>query len=614
MDNEKQRTVALAGNPNVGKSTVFNALTGMRQHTGNWPGKTVSGAVGTVHTSVGDISLVDVPGAYSLSARSPEEEIARDYICGRSGIGERKAPDAVICVCDACCLERNLLLTLQIMKLHRRVIVCVNLCDEAEKRGITVDFSCLEKRLGVPVVPCAARYGVGLEELTAALSKILMLDDNALPPKFDCADIPITAAELSRECVNEVGDPRVLDRRLDRIFAGKFSAIPVSLFLLAAVFFITLRAATPLSDALSFILGYAEAFAVKACDLLRLPDIVSSAICDGILCVLFRVISVMLPPMAIFFPLFTLLEDFGYLPRVAYTFDNCFCKCGACGKQALTLMMGFGCNAAGVTGCRIIDSERERLIAIITNSFVPCNGRFPVISALLIILCTNLGRGSFFHSALMCSLTLCGIILSLVVSRFLSRTLLHGTSSSFTLELPPYRAPQIGHVIIRSLFDRTVFVLARAAAVAAPAGLIIWALGNISFGGESLLSCFTALLDPIGHLAGMDGVMMCAFILSLPASEIILPLMIMGYECGGTMAPMMSTASLSDFFISHGWSSVTAICAVIFTLVHWPCSTTVITIYKETHSIKWTAAAVLIPTVIGYSICVAVNAVSHIFF
>ena len=688
MDNTEKYTVALAGNPNVGKSTVFNALTGLRQHTGNWPGKTVAGAVGTVATRIGDVLLVDVPGTYSLEAHSPEEEVARDYICGTQGVGpdgmgERRAPDAVICVCDACCLERNLILAMQIMERGLPVLLCVNLCDEAEARGINVDFERLSERLGVPVVACAAPLGTGLDELRLTVADLLeevkhsgsrggvvrrgcrcevcdaerLCGDSCTDGGFcdadrtaagcdagcsdgsacisftdvghsaQCAsdrtccrivsrkfpDISSAASDIASECVTECGDPRRRDRRLDRIFTGRVTAMPVTALLLALVFFITLRGATPLSDFLTWLLGYVELGARQLFTSMHLPQAVTSALCDGVLRVLCWVVAVMLPPMAIFFPLFTILEDSGYLPRVAYNFDRCFHSCGACGKQALTTMMGFGCNAAGVTGCRIIDSPRERIIAIITNSFVPCNGRFPVISALLAILTAGLAAGGTLRCVLMCAVIVFGLVLTLAVSFVLSRTVLRGVPSSFTLELPPYRRPRIGEVIVRSVLDRTVFVLGRAAAVAAPAGLVIWLLGNVTIGGATLFSHITAALDPIGRAAGMDGVMMCAFVLAIPASEIILPLMIMGYCSGGVIAPLTGLGELPGFFASHGWSRTTAVCAVVFTLIHWPCSTTIITAYRETGSVKWTAATALIPTVIGYVLCVLINAVSGIF-
>lgn len=618
LTDNTQYTVALAGNPNVGKSTVFNALTGMRQHTGNWPGKTVAGALGTFDTSVGKITLVDVPGTYSLTAHSAEEEVARDYICG-SATGEegsddfRPSPDAVIIVCDACCLERNLILALQIMHTGTPSMLCINLMDEAASRGISVDTELLETELNVPCVPCAARQGEGLDKLTERLPEILTDGKKhtakAVPNDREMREIVTKAELLAKKCTDIPVGANSRDRILDRIFTGKLTAFPIMTLLLAVVFFITLKGATPISDALSALLGYTEEGIRSLLEMIHVPQIIVSALCDGVLRVLCWVVAVMLPPMAIFFPLFTLLEDLGYLPRVAYNFDRCFKKCGACGKQALTIMMGFGCNAAGVTGCRIIDSPRERLIAMITNSFVPCNGRFPVLAALISVFAVG---GALFQSFVMSSLIVLGIVLTLAVSFLLSKTLLRGTPSSFTLELPPYRAPRIGEVIVRSVFDRTLFVLGRAAAVAAPAGLLIWILGNININDTSLLAYITGFLEPVGRLAGMDGVIMCAFILALPAAEIIVPLMMLGYSAGGNLAPVQSLSEMADIFCANGWTNITVICALIFTLVHWPCSTTIITVKRETGSVFWAALSVVIPTLIGYALCVAVNLISKL--
>ncbi|MCQ2456673.1 MAG: ferrous iron transporter B [Clostridia bacterium] len=605
MSTDKNFTVALAGNPNVGKSTVFNALTGMHQHTGNWPGKTVAGALGTFTVPAGRVTLVDLPGTYSLASHSPEEEVARKYICGESAGGGRLPPDAVIVVCDACCLERNLILALQVMNTGVPTVVCVNLMDEAGSRGITVDTDKLASLLGVPTVPCAARQGVGLEGLKEVLSKVL-----SSPVLRETREIdPVSEASLiAASCSERPADAASRDRRLDRILTGKFTAFPIMALLLAVVFFITLKGAGPLSDGLSFVLSHVENFVRGALIAVGVPESVTSAVCDGALRVLFWVVSVMLPPMAIFFPTFTFLEDLGYLPRVAYNLDGCFKKCGACGKQALTMMMGFGCNAAGVTGCRIIDSPRERLVAILTNGFVPCNGRFPVMAALISVLCALSGvKSGIFPTAVMCAAVALGITLTFAVSLLLSETVLRGEPSSFTLELPPYRAPRVGEVIVRSVFDRTLFVLGRAAAVAAPAGLVIWALGRVKIDSVPILEYLTSALDPIGRLAGMDGVILTAFMLALPAAEITLPLMMLGYASGGVISPVRSLGVLPAIFSANGWTAKTAVCVLIFTLVHWPCSTTIITVRRETGSVRWTLAAALIPTFIGYALCVLVN-------
>ncbi len=380
MDDKTAFTVALAGNPNVGKSTVFNALTGLRQHTGNWPGKTVERKSGTFTVSGFKITLVDVPGTYSLEAKSPEEALAAEYL---TGVGD-SSPDGVIAVCDACCLERGLDFAMKLREKCPRLLVCVNMMDEAARRGISVDCEKLTGLLGVPAVGTAAGTGEGLDGLKEALYSLLTTEAEYGKPN-------LTPREICRLTVTVTGDTEAKDRRLDRIFTGRYTAYPVAALLLGLVFFITLRGATPLSDGLSYLFGYLENGVRRLLEQTLLPQTITSLICDGILRVLFWVVAVMLPPMAIFFPLFTLIEDFGYLPRVAYNFDSSFRRCGSCGKQSLTMMMGLGCNAVGVMGCRIIDSPRERLIAQLTNAFVPCNGRLPVLSVFLTVAARGTG-------------------------------------------------------------------------------------------------------------------------------------------------------------------------------------------------------------------------------
>jgi len=474
----KEIKIALAGNPNVGKSTVFNALTGLHQHTGNWPGKTVELKSGNFSYEEYDITLVDVPGTYSMEAHSVEEEVTRDYISSGDS-------SAVVVVCDGCLLERNLILVLQVMEICSNVIVCVNLMDEAEKKGIEVDTRRLSKILNCPVIPCAARQNVGLDELKRAMIQCIDKDSEAeainewqccekgCAGKCCCGcdgvsqcgvkecgrgaahDRGISAIDLhglskaeaaekiAAECVTFKGDPMERDRFLDRIFTGKYTAYPVMGLLLVLVFYITICGAGYFSDAISFVLGKVNVWIFGMLSPI-MPSWLTSLLCDGLIGTTFTVISVMFPPMAIFFPLFTLLEDSGYLPRAAYNIDRCFKCCGSCGKQSLTMMMGFGCNAAGVTGCRIIDSPRERLIAIITNSLVPCNGRFPIILSLIAILAANTYMGGSIFSALVMALIIVACTaITLAVSKLLSITLLKGEPSSFTLELPPYRRPRI---------------------------------------------------------------------------------------------------------------------------------------------------------------------------
>lgn len=683
------KVIALAGNPNVGKSTVFNCLTGMHQHTGNWPGKTVSTAFGEFEHDGEIYTLVDIPGTYSFLPHSKEEEVARDFLCFGN-------PDAVVVVCDGGNLERNLSLVLQAAEITDRLVVCVNLMDEAERKGITVDAKKMSAILGVPVIKTAAGKGIGIAQLTGAIASVcsgnaprpcriqytseingaleklqpaveqalvrekledkihsrwlslrILEDDISIYHKmqdeygfnpmenyevkyavdeqrkilrengFDNDKISsnivacqiINAESVYDDCVTLCGKDNgqdSLDRKLDKMFTGKRTGVFFMVLLMAAVFWLTIAGANYPSEWLSGLFGRGEEYLRKIFAQADAPHWLSGLLIDGVYCVLTWIVSVMLPPMAIFFPIFTLLEDSGYLPRVAFNLDDKFRRCNACGKQALTTCMGFGCNAVGVTGCRIIDSPRERLIAIITNSFVPCNGRFPMLTAIISMF--FLGSiaaplDSILSAVILTALILFGIGMTFAVSRVLSMTVLKGVPSSFTLELPPYRKPKIGSVIVRSMFDRTLFVLGRAAAVAAPAGAIIWLMANVSIGGQSLLAICSGLLDPLGQLMGMDGVILMAFILGFPANEIVIPLIIMCYMAEGRLVELNDLSALRELLVYNGWTLRTAICTMLFSLIHWPCSTTCITIYKETKSVKWTIAAILIPTIIGMLVC-----------
>ncbi len=598
---ESDLVIALAGNPNVGKSTVFNELTGMNQHTGNWPGKTVSNAAGYFeHTGQGFV-LVDIPGTYSLLPASPEEEVARDFLIS----GDY---DCVAVVCDATSLERNLALVLQIRAITPHIVVCVNLMDEARKKGITVDVEVLKKELGVEVVATEARSGKGLSLLCDALLRSSG-KSNEIVGDFS-EDFPTIASEIYHKAVSGGVGYTDREKRIDRIVTSRVFGFPIMLLGLALVFWLTIEGANYPSTYLSSLFSKLESPLYNFLTFLRLPEVVSNALTYGVFRVLSWVVSVMLPPMAIFFPLFTLLEDSGYLPRVAFNLDRAFLKCNACGKQSLTMCMGFGCNAAGVVGCRIIDSPRERLIAILTNSFVPCNGRFPALISIITIFFIGHGSGIFKSATaalILVFFVLLGIAMTFLISKLLSHTFCRGYASNFTLELPPYRRPQIVKVLIRSIFDRTLFVLGRAVAVAAPAGLVIWLMANITFGGETLLSHLSNLLDPFGRLLGLDGVILTAFILGFPANEIVLPLAIMAYSSGGVLTEISDLASVSSLLISNGWTRATAISFMLFSIFHWPCSTTLLTVKKETGSFLHTLLALLIPTLLGIILCALVN-------
>ncbi|WP_270811245.1 FeoB small GTPase domain-containing protein [Hungatella effluvii] len=814
---EDDKVIALAGNPNVGKSTVFNEMTGMNQHTGNWPGKTVANAQGYANDGEQGYVMVDIPGCYSLMAHSSEEEVARDFICFEN-------PDAVIVVCDATCLERNLNLVLQILEANRRAVVCVNLMDEAKKKSISIRFDVLEERLGVPVIGTAARSGKGLEQIYEGLKHVLDLNkrlesarnmevvegEYAEMEAVDVEDVELEAeaeveaeetenaeakmkieeagskeaevkesadvsptdvntedteaeaeakniaagdiearnmeaaeseAEKVKDIENEVRKtaekaadrrfdenpaPRILirypeyieaaiarltpvvkktagegvnirwlcarlldsnenlmeavrkylapvaeslevssllaeireewkergitqkrvsddmasvfvrkaeficrgavvyenqkydkkDRLLDRLFTSKATGFPIMFLILLGVFWLTITGANYPSEMLSNGLFWLEDRISELFLAVGMPVVLNDLLVHGVYRVLAWVISVMLPPMAIFFPLFTLLEDFGYLPRVAFNLDRCFKRCAACGKQALTMCMGFGCNAAGIIGCRIIDSPRERLIAMITNNFVPCNGRFPTMIAIITMFFVGSAAGAFssvLSAAILAGVIVLGVLMTLLISKILSATVLKGVPSSFTLELPPYRKPQIGKVIVRSIFDRTLFVLGRAIVVAAPAGLIIWLMANISVGDATLLAHCSGFLDPFAQVIGMDGVILLAFILGFPANEIVVPIIIMAYMAEGSLLDISDLSVLRDLLVSHGWTWITAVSTMLFSLMHWPCSTTCLTIKKETQSVKWTIASFLVPTVTGIVVCFLFTTIARAF-
>ena len=538
-------------------------------------------------------------------------------------------------VCDATCLERGLYLLSQAAGLleHReeagpmpQAVLCVNLCDEAEKKGIQIDFKALERSMGIPVSPCCGRTDRGLLPLKKLLASLtascpcacascsLSAPYGKLPSAFSPKDLAAQAVTYTKEHY------RKREERLDRILTGPFTGTAVMVLLLLGIFWLTITGANYPSSMLWDLFFSLEPRLAEAALSIGLPQWFIDMAVFGVYRVVAWIVSVMLPPMAIFFPLFTLLEDLGYLPRAAFNMDGAFHKCSACGKQCLTMAMGLGCNAAGVVGCRIIDSPRERLIAILTNSLMPCNGRFPLLLTMIALLGAGGGvwAGLPVESPVLSSLLtalvltlfiLAAILATLGASFLLSRTLLKGVPSSFTLELPPYRRPQPGKVIVRSIFDRTLFVLGRAVAVAAPAGLVIWLLANLTVGGESLLMHIAGFLDPLGALMGLDGIILMAFILGFPANEIVLPIILMAYLQSGVLAPMDDKTAILSLLSANGWTVKTAICMAVFSLFHWPCSTTCLTIKKETGSLKWTAVSILLPTGIGVLLCMLVNLV-----
>ena len=684
LKQRKGYTIALLGNPNVGKSTVFNELTGMNQHTGNWPGKTVELAKGHYTHRYRQNQMIDLPGTYSLLAHSSEEEVTRNYVCF-------EPCDVCLVICDATVLERNLNLVLQTMEITDHVVLVLNLMDEAKKKNNTIDTEKLAKLLKVRVVEMSARnhegfedvkeaieevgnrvsdtqgaavrYAKDLEQAIAAVADVMKtrrlntrftalklldpevdstlfyedienqeetraevekqiarLKDKDLYERFE--DIVVhalheRAREISEECIifnNASYQNR--DMRIDHVVTSKGWGLVWMVVLLSVIFWITISGANVPSEMLSGMFEDLQVWLHQLFASWSMNPYITSFIVDGVVKTCGWVISVMLPPMAIFFPMFTLLEDFGYLPRIAFNLDGFFQKACTCGKQALTMCMGFGCNAVGVSGARIIDSPRERLIAIITNTFVPCNGRFPTLISIITMFFAGVVAAPWnglLSTLLLTGVIVFGVILTFLTSRFLSKTLLKGVPSSFTLELPPYRRPQFGKVIVRSIFDRTLFVLGRAVSVAIPAGAIIWLLANIQVQDASLLQHISLFLDPFAHLMGLDGVILLAFLLGFPANEIVVPIMIMAYLANGSMTDIGDLAVLKELFVNNGWTWVTAICTLMFSLVHFPCATTLLTIHKETQSWKWTAVSFLLPTVLGILLCMGINLLAHIF-
>jgi len=425
-----------------------------------------------------------------------------------------------------------------------------------------------------------------------------------------------TSERITRDVVSYTSDDRVdLDRKIDNILTSRIWGFPIMFGILAVVFWVTITGANYPSAFLATQLFWLQDRLTELFLALNAPDWLHGFLVLGVYRALAWVVSVMLPPMAIFFPLFTLLEDAGYLPRVAFNLDRFFKKAGAHGKQALTMSMGFGCNAAGVIACRIIESPRERLIATLTNNFVPCNGRFPTIIALaglFVAGSVTATLGGVLATLGVAGLVVFGIAVTLLVSWLLSRTLLKGEPSSFTLELPPYRIPQVGQVLVRSVLDRTIFVLGRAVVIAAPAGGLVWVMANTAVGDTTVLAAAAGGLDSFARLMGLDGFILLAFILGLPANEIVLPILIMSYLSGGAMVEMESMADLHHLLVvQHGWTWLTGLCTVIFALCHWPCGTTLFTIQREQKNWRWTLLAAVIPAGIGIIICMTITTLTR---
>lgn len=690
--NKFNHVIALAGNPNTGKSTIFNALTGLKQHTGNWSGKTVTRAEGSFQYKESKYKIIDLPGTYSLMSTSEDEEVARDFIL----FGK---PDVTVVVVDAGRLERHLSLVIQIQEITSKVVVCLNLMDEAGRHGVEIDVRGLSRDLGVPVIPTSARNKEGIADLLLAIDQVatgkyvpehktikrisgesrkaagditndLLALDSGLPSASWIAmrliqqdksivkalqdgtlshtitpeniqpvlgkanlycnnlgtDYLDNVAEAIFSQVNQTVKSTVqsdeykrafrTDRTIDNIVTSRRYGFPVMLLLLGGILWLTIVGSNYPSEALSYLLLEKLYPLLKdGTELLHFPWWLSGLLVDGIYLATAWVVAVMLPPMAIFFPLFTLLEDFGYLPRVAFNLDRLFKGAGAHGKQALTMSMGFGCNAAGVVSTRIINSPREKLIAIITNNFSLCNGRWATQILMATIFVGALVPTYMAHTVstlAVVGIVILGIVFTFFTSWMLSRTMLKGQASFFTLELPPYRPPKIWQTVYTSLIDRTLIVLWRAVVFAAPAGAVIWLISNIIIADKSIALWTIEALDPIGVLLGLNGVILLAYIVAIPANEIVIPTvlmltaMVLGSTAIGEGAGVMfevSDGEIAAILHMAGWTTLTGVNLMLFSLLHNPCSTTIYTIYKETNSAKWTAVATFLPVFFGIAVC-----------
>ena len=573
----KKTVVALVGNPNVGKSTLFNSLTGLRQHTGNWPGKTVGVATGCITKGDRIFEFVDLPGTYGLSGGSEEEEIASQYITSEQA-------DWVVAVCDGTALERSLFLALQVRAMTSNFILCVSLMDEAERMGIRINEQKLSEFLAAPVLLTKA----GRKKDIATLLALLSGQPRGKMPPLE-ADPLVLARKITDQCVErQPGKPQAWRQKVDLILVSRTCGVGILLCLLMLLIWITVWGANIPSQLLEALLN--EGYDALQTILYWLPEGLQGVLLDGAYTTSARVLSVMLPPMAIFFPLFSLLEDVGYLPRMAFLLDGGMRRCGGCGKQALTMCMGLGCNAVGVTGCRIIQSPRERLLAILTNAMIPCNGRFPTL-----ILLASLAFGKWAPLAVGCMVVL-GVLGAMLTSGVLSKTALKHKNSHFLMEIPPLRRPRVGQILIRSLLDRTLKIAGRALAVAAPAGVLLWSFAQLGW-----LQKFGEILDPLGVLMGMNGVILLGFLLSLPANELLIPIILMTMSGAGSLQGIGAADAVDAL---RFLPMETVLCTMIFTLFHWPCATTIVTIQKETKSYKKTAAAIALPTAVGMILCI----------
>jgi len=652
------KKILLCGNPNVGKSSIFNALTHSHEHTGNWTGKTVELAskkiIGTNYT------LIDLPGIYSLSSLSEEEVVAKNTLLFEDY-------NKIIYVVDASNLEKNLNLFFQILQINRNIILCINMIDELDNKNIKLDIDKLSNLLEVKIVKCSTYTGAGIEELKKSLDEDVFCTynyyysynieknikeiSNILPKGFNNRYISISVLEKDKRLIEDIKDKyginidnkeindflmninsenvsdnislkintlcKIITKEvykknnnksknlLDKLFSNKISTIMIMILIMFGIFFITIVLANYPSDLLSNLFVKIENYLYDFCLKINVPKIIYEPLLFGIYRVVTFIISVMFPPLVIFFVLFTYAEETGILPRIAFNFDKICSTCGCHGKQTLTMCSGFGCNACAVVGSRIIDSRRDKIIAILTNSFIPCNGRFPMIIAIITMFLAQ-NNNKLLVSLYLCVFVLFAIIISFLTSFILSKTILKGYPGFFVLELPEYKKVKLTKVLKNSFVYKSLSILKKAIIVSIPAGLIIWLFTNISINGNSLFMIISNYIDPFAKLIGLDGVILLSFFLALPANEIVLPITIMGYLGNSNVSLISDYLSIKNILLSNGWTIVTAVSTILFSIMHFPCGTTLSTIKSEIGT-KWMIYSFLIPFIIGIGFLFILN-------
>lgn len=614
--NKKYRLYML-GNPNVGKSTIFNSLTGLKQHTGNWSGKTVDVCFGKYSYNDIEYEVIDLPGTHSVSGCLAEECVTASEMHGNE-YTYTNSTTAIIA--DATAMKRSIALALEYLrhpryKYNKSAILCINLCDVAQKRGIEINKTLLEKLLGIPVITISARSKKDITKFKQAVEQSAVKHPTANTAaqaqnhsqEYAGKSINESANEIYQKCISQSYDLfNSPGYKFDKIITSKIFGIPAMILCLASILWITIKGANYPSELLAELFAYFKPYLSQFLSNTGLPDFATGMLCDGVYGTITWIISVMLPPMAIFFPLFTILEDLGFLPRIAFNLDRCYARTNMSGKQCLTQCMGLGCNAVGVTGARIMPTENQRTISILTNSFMPCNGRFALLITISTIFISGFlpGTKSSFSAMLtVLLLIILSVLITWCVSYILSNTLYKDENAVFSLELPEYRRPEFIKTLTVSLVHRTLVIMGRAVLCSAPMGALIWILANIEVGDISMLTAISQSLNPIGSFFGVDGFILFALILALPANEITLPILIMGYLSNGYMSDISDITTLKAIFENNSWTLLTAINMMLLTLYHSPCITTLMTIYSETHSIKKVIFAIILPCSIGGILC-----------